>query len=517
MKVYNQAWFPFAFIVFGLIVHLLGIGSFSIYILDEAKNTAAAMEMLQHGEWVLPTFNGMPRYDKPPLHYYFFMLGYELFGVGPFGARIFPAILGWTCFLVVYLVSTKCFGKKAGFFAGLALLSSVHWVLQFHLAVPDPFLILFVFLAIVCYERFVSSKFLSKNYLRASALFLGLATLSKGPIAIVLVGLTILLFMLLNRKPFKVHIKAVLDLKAWLLFFVVTLPWYVLIAWKTNGLWLETFIFHHNLNRFSAPMEGHGGGFYLTFLFVFVGLLPASFVLFPAYRKLVLKRRLPVIVSLASIFSIITVLFFMVSGTKLPNYTTPAYPFLAIIVGWYLGTGDSRRFSRLSYIASLFIILMPIGLFLAQRFYAFKEIDAISVWFVVPAFIGLIALFIAFSRKWQLAWITSSLGFIAFSIVLFLQALPAIDKKNPVLGSKGIWKEAENIYHFQDFNPAFIFSMNSRIPSIESHIKQLRQGDLILTNKKSLPDFQVLGIKTTKIFEADDLFERSATIILRVN
>lgn len=517
MKVYNQAWFPFAFIVIGLFVHLLGIGRFSIYILDEAKNAAAAMEMLRHREWVLPTFNGMPRYDKPPLHYYFFMLGYKLFGIGPIGARIFPALSGWICFLIVYLISVKSFGKKAGFFAGLALLSSVHWVLQFHLAVPDPFLILFAFLAIVCYERFVSSKFLSKNYLRASALFLGLAALSKGPVAIVLVGITILLFMVLNRKPFNVHIKAILDLKAWLLFLVVTLPWYVLITWKTNGVWLETFIFHHNLNRFSVPMEGHGGGFYLTFLFVLVGLLPASFVLFPAFRILILKRRLPVIVSLASIFSIVTVLFFMVSGTKLPNYTTPAYPFLAIIIGWYLGTGDSQRFTRLSYLASLFIILIPIGLFLAQHFFGFKEIDAISGWFVVPALIGLIALILAVSNKWQRAWITASLSFVAFSIVLFVQALPAIDQKNPVLNSKGIWKEAENIYHFRDFNPAFIFSMNRRVPSIESHINQLRRGDLILTNKKSLPDFQVLGIKTTQVFEGDDLFERSATIILRVN
>lgn len=517
MKIYDQAWFPFAFTAFGLIVHVVGLGSFSIYMLDEAKNAAAAMEMQQYKEWILPTFNGMPRYDKPPLHYYFFMLGYKLFGIGPIGARIFPALSGWTCFLIVYLISVKSFGKKAGFFAGLALLSSVHWVLQFHLAVPDPFLILFVFLAILCYERFVSSKFLSKNYLSASSLFLGMATLSKGPIAIVLVGLTVLLYMILDKKPFNTHFKAILDLKAWLIFFAVTLPWYVLITWKTNGVWLKTFIFHHNLGRFSEPMEGHGGGFYLPLLFVFVGLLPACLVLFSAFKNVFLKRRLPVIAFLATIFSILTVLFFMFSGTKLPNYTAPVYPFLAILTGYYFGSPESKRFSNPSFLASLLIIFIPVGLFLANHFVMVKEIEAISLWFTIPSLFGLIALITAISKKWERAWIIANLGFIAFTIVLLVQSLPAMDQKNPVINSSRIWEEKERIFHFQDFNPAFIFNMNKRIPSVENHLNKLKRGDLIITNKKSLPAFQGFGIKTTQVFEGDDLFENTVTIILSVD
>jgi 4-amino-4-deoxy-L-arabinose transferase-like glycosyltransferase len=518
MKIYNQAWFPPAFIVLGLFVHLIGIGSFSIYILDEAKNAAAAMEMMRHREWILPTFNGMPRFDKPPLHYYFFMLGYKLFGVSPFAARIFPALSGWTCFLIVYLFSLKTFGKKAAFFAGLALLSSIHWLLQFHLAVPDPFLILFVFLAILCYERFVSSNFLSKSYLRASAFFLGLATLSKGPVAIVLVGITVLLFMALNRKPFRVHFRAILDLKAWLLFLVVTLPWYLLVAWKTNGLWLQTFIFQHNLNRFSAPMEGHGGGFYLTFLFVLVGLLPASFVLFQAFYKLMLKKRHPVIVSFGTIFSVVTILFFMVSGTKLPNYTAPVYPFLAIVVGWYFGAGDSYLFIRPSYLASLLITFMPIGLFVAHHFVEIKEIDTIPLWFIGPSIIGLISFVLAVSKKWEQAWTTASLGFLAFTVVLFLKALPAIDQGNPVLNSEWIWNGgSEKVFYFKDFNPAFVFNMGKEVPDVEANINQLRSGDLILTNNKNLPNIKSLGIETTQIFEGNDLFESTVTLILRVD
>jgi hypothetical protein len=51
--------------------------------------------MWQNEEWILPTFNQEPRYDKPPLHYYAFTLAYKLFGITPFAARFFPAFLGF--------------------------------------------------------------------------------------------------------------------------------------------------------------------------------------------------------------------------------------------------------------------------------------------------------------------------------------------------------------------------------------------------------------------------------------
>ncbi|REG90413.1 ArnT family glycosyltransferase [Algoriphagus antarcticus] len=517
MKLYNQKWFPFTFMAFGLILHFLAIGSFSIYILDETKNATAALEMMRNNEWILPTFNGMPRFDKPPLHYFFFILSYKIFGVNPIAARFFPALAGWICFMIVYVYSSKSFGRKAGFFAGLALLSSIHWIVQFHLAVPDPFLILFIFLALINYERFVSSDFRSKYYLRLSALFLAFATLSKGPVAIVLVGLTVLLFMLLDTKPFKLHFKAIVDQKAWIIFLIVALPWFVLISWKTNGVWLVEFIFQHNLNRFSAPMEGHGGGFYLSLLFVFIGFLPNTLVLFSAIRKAFLYHRLPAVISLSIIFSFVTIIFFMFSGTKLPNYTAPIYPLLALIVGWYFSFEQSQRFKWPSYLCSLLILILPIGLYFSFKWVEVKEIDAISGWFMVPALVGFISLFLALSKKWELAWIMSNFGFVAFTALLIIQAFPSIDSKNPVINSERIWKDSLRVFHFRSFNPAFVFNMNREIPAVERHILQLKSGDLILTNKESLPDFKELQVDASQVFEGGDLFENSVTIILRVD
>lgn len=86
----------------GLFTALWGLDSFNIYILDEAKNAEAAREMWEKSSWFFPTFNGKPRYDKPPLHYFFFGIAYKAFGVNAFAARVFPAVARWLCSLLIF-------------------------------------------------------------------------------------------------------------------------------------------------------------------------------------------------------------------------------------------------------------------------------------------------------------------------------------------------------------------------------------------------------------------------------
>ena len=69
----------------------LNIGGNTIYILDEAKNATCALEMMQRNDWVVPTFNGELRTDKPPLHYFLMLISYRVFGVNEFAARFFSA------------------------------------------------------------------------------------------------------------------------------------------------------------------------------------------------------------------------------------------------------------------------------------------------------------------------------------------------------------------------------------------------------------------------------------------
>tara|TARA_R110000868_G_scaffold408319_1_gene691178 strand:- start:11703 stop:13322 length:1620 start_codon:yes stop_codon:yes gene_type:complete len=516
MNFYEQNWFPYLFIFIGLFVHFLGIEAYSIYILDEAKNAAAAMEMYKNQEWILPTFNGLPRYDKPPLHYYFFIIGYKIFGINPLGARFFSALAGFVCFVILYFYSYKVFSKRSAFYAGLALLSSIHWLLQFHLAVPDPFLITFLFLTLISYERYVSSDFQTKYYLYTAALFLALATLSKGPVAIVLMGLTVFFYMVLDKRPIGFHIKQVVNFKAFLIYCIIAVPWYVLISIQTKGVWLKEFIFHHNLNRFSSAMEGHGGGVLLTLIFVAVGFIPGIGAIIPAIIKVFKSRRPPVIIVLALLFSVVTIVFFMVSGTKLPNYTAPVYPFLSLLVGWYFTNLSHSKFKAPSIFACLLIFIIPLALFLPYIKHVLPEVNDLSFWFFVPSIFGCLGLFLILDKKYEKSWLLGCLGFICFTGLLFYDALPNIDTKNPVFQSKNLWVSNNQLYYFRAFNPSFVFNCKQRIPSIEDPKYAPKAGDLIITTNKNLNKLEEKGIKASKIFEGTDLFEGSVTVIMRV-
>jgi len=97
----------------------------------------------------------------------------------------------------------------------------------------------------------------------------------------------------------------------------------------------KVFFIDNNLNRFSDAQEGHGGFFLITVLFVLIGLLP-----FMSFLGEVVKQRKkvfePPLVKFSAIVVLVFVVFFSVSGTKLPNYPMPCYPFAAIILGNFI-------------------------------------------------------------------------------------------------------------------------------------------------------------------------------------
>lgn len=135
-------------IILVCLVYFSNLGGTSIYILDEAKNAGCAMEMMQRGDWIIPTFNGKLRTDKPPLHYYFMGTSYAVAGITPFAARFFSALAGLIMIVIVYINVKRLLNPSVAFYTSLVVLSSIQLTIQFHLAVPDPYLILFITLGL---------------------------------------------------------------------------------------------------------------------------------------------------------------------------------------------------------------------------------------------------------------------------------------------------------------------------------------------------------------------------------
>lgn len=120
----------------------------------------------------------------------------------------------------------------------------------------------------------------------------------------------------------------------------VALPWYVWVAVRTDGAWVEGFLLEHNVGRAMHAMEGHGGGFWYYPVAVLFGFFPWSLFLTPLLIELVGRIRqrdrwYPGYLFVACWIGVYVALFSL-ARTKLPNYVTPMYPALALATGCFL-------------------------------------------------------------------------------------------------------------------------------------------------------------------------------------
>jgi 4-amino-4-deoxy-L-arabinose transferase-like glycosyltransferase len=125
-----------------------GLGQPSLWDIDEGNNAEAAREMLEAGDWVVPTFNYHLRVDKPALLYWLQILAYRTFGVNEFAARLPSALAALATVLVVYELGRRLFDRATGLLAGLILASTIGFSAAAHFANPDALLNLFTVLTL---------------------------------------------------------------------------------------------------------------------------------------------------------------------------------------------------------------------------------------------------------------------------------------------------------------------------------------------------------------------------------
>ncbi|GAB3658629.1 glycosyltransferase family 39 protein [Echinicola sediminis] len=507
-------------LLLSLALHYSNLSGLSIYALDEAKNATAAIEMWQNEEWIVPTFNGEYRFDKPPLHYYFFILAYQTFGITEFAARFFPALFGFLTTYITYRFARKNLGYQTGILSLLILTASLHWYIQFHMAVPDPFLIFSMTAGMLSFYEWAKSGFRTSQHMLITYACLGLAVMSKGPVGIVLPFISLLLFALATRLLNGQRLLRIFNPLGLLLFLLITLPWYIAVALETNGLWLEEFFFKHNLGRFSSPMEGHGGGFWLTLLFIAAGMLPFTFFL-PQSIVHTIKFRTNRPTTFALICSGTIIVFFMLSGTKLPNYTVPSYPFLAILIGNYLyqliRKEQKKNLLVPAILYAILIIALPFGIYYGLSADPDLEVPKSLLWLFMAAFSILPWIALSYYKN-QLQRLLFGIGggFMIISFIFFWLAFPKIDRQNPVVSSNTPDLQQEDLYYFKIFNPAFSFYLQRPLEDLEKTSHPHKAKGYLITRKKHLKELELLDIRFVKVFEGKDLFESPTTVVLKL-
>jgi 4-amino-4-deoxy-L-arabinose transferase-like glycosyltransferase len=368
------------FLFFGSVVfHLTGTWSLPLIDRDEPRFAEASREMIQRADYVVPYFNNRLRLDKPPLAYWAQVASYRIFGESDFSARFPSAIAAALIALVIFAWGRRIEGPRVGWSAAIIFTLSLQTFLHAKAAVADMWLVLFMTLAHWSGYELLQRPTLNSDKSRAGAqdstpinreqapnqaaavssppratwrsLFLvfyfslAFGFLAKGPIAwipLLTVGATIILMRdWQSARHFKF-------LPGILLILAVVALWGIPALVQTRGQFLSIGIGRHVISRSLATMEGHGAnsfGMYLLllpfyFVTIFVSFFPWSIKVPWLVRKLYRKKatiadpgysRNELDNYLITGIAIIFVIFTLVA-TKLPHYTLPAFPLLALLL-----------------------------------------------------------------------------------------------------------------------------------------------------------------------------------------
>jgi 4-amino-4-deoxy-L-arabinose transferase-like glycosyltransferase len=313
----------------------------------DATHAEAAREMYVTHDFVTLKINGNRYLEKAPLMYWLIASSYAVFGVNEFAARVptMLAILGLT--LLAMKWGRRAFGDRAAIYAGMFVATTVGYYLFSRVLIPEAVLSLFIAGSFYCFLTALEDGKPWQWY--GGYACLALAVLTKGLLALVVVGFAMLLFLAVSgewRRWREFHIATGL-----LLFFAIATPWHVLAGIRNPHFFWFYFVNEHFMRflgkRIPKDYNKQENSLYWTLHMVW--LFPWSLYLPIALRRPIVEwmaRRKQGAVRAKSlahfrtrtrlvcfIWAAVTLVFFSFS-TNQEYYTFPAYfPILLLIAG----------------------------------------------------------------------------------------------------------------------------------------------------------------------------------------
>jgi 4-amino-4-deoxy-L-arabinose transferase-like glycosyltransferase len=340
---------------------------------DEGRYAQIPKEMLHSGSWVVPTLQGEPYLDKPPLMYWLVALSYRLFGTTPEAARLVPALCVHLTVLAVYLIGRRSVGERAAFWAALLLCVAPGFVSVARFLLLDGLLTLCVTVSVLCGFEAVRTGTLKRGWWIAAATASGLGFLTKGPISEVLLFVPLWVFGFLTRgKGGSAAVRWYWYAVFFGVVFAVNLPWYVAIYLR-EPQFLKHFFWEHNVMRFLQPFDHLQPVWYYAPILI-GGLLPGTILLAAYVWKLLRGSSEETKPSAAGGFWLLAggwcVFFFSCSGSKLPTYILPAYPFLCLAIGEFVARTNWNTAVRTRVLVGAMAVVMLTAHYVAVPWYA---------------------------------------------------------------------------------------------------------------------------------------------------
>ena len=388
-------WWTLAIVA---LVRLLTLGTYPLTDTTEARYAEVARKMVELGDWITPWYDyGVPFWAKPPLSTWLTALSLKIFGINEFAARLPYFVLAvFIAWLVADWLGRR--SKREMLLAVAVLSGTMLYFIAAAAVMTDLALVLGTTLAMrgfwAVFEN-VDPPRPKEQWLLFIGLGIGL--LAKGPIALVLAGIPIVLWVLVTGNIVSAW-KRLAWVRGSLLMLAIAVPWYWMAEIRTPGFWAYFFIGEH-WHRFTVT--GWTGDKYGTahattrgaiWLFAVAACLPWT-VLLPALafgRKARLNNPEAVAATAPAVpgssavshapaaterqrtlyllaWSVAPCLFFTLSGNILWTYVLPALPALAVLAAAWLAADARTRLVDAVVAAGVLGMALLVGAFFLKQ------------------------------------------------------------------------------------------------------------------------------------------------------
>lgn len=338
---------------------------------DEGRYSEISREMALSGDWVTPRLNGIKYFEKPPLQYWASAVAFKVFGEGEFTARMYTALSGLLCLLCVGYTARRLGTVEFALTSVGVLLASPYFLAMGGIVTLDMGLTAWTTLAVCAFLlAHAGPERERRRWMLVAWGGMGLAILSKGLIGIVFPSAAIFFHCLVNRDWGL--LKRLEWLRGLALFFAITVPWHLAVS-IANPEFAHFYFVHEHFERFLSKAHRREEAWWFFWPILFGGFLPWALMLIPAawsgWREDQADKSIASAGSrkdkafpwrrFAILWTLLIMIFFSLSGSKLPAYILPVFPIFALVVAdWLVRQPASALWKYVLPIAAVMVAVM---------------------------------------------------------------------------------------------------------------------------------------------------------------
>jgi len=310
------------------------LGTIHLFDSDEVNYAESAREMLVTGDYLTVQIDFEPFPEKPPLFFWLQVLSMKVFGINEFAARFPNVICGFASLIMLYFLGRQLYGHRFGLLWILSYGAAILPFFFFKSGIIDPWFNLFILMGVAWFIFYLDPerrKARVRN-LVISALFFGLAVLTKGPVALVIFLMCFLVFLTMSR--FKISTSVTHVVIFVLVLTTVGGSWFLVQALNGNSGVVKDFL-SYQLRLLSDGGTFHDGFFGYHLVVLLLGVFPASVIAMKSFTKKAEDTEFQRLFKqwMYIMFWVVIILFSIVK-TKLLHYSSLAYFPLTFLAAW---------------------------------------------------------------------------------------------------------------------------------------------------------------------------------------